>query len=191
MQQAWMQLAVLAITLAISTVTGYICGAILKSLPIAEPMNDDFYEDAGWWNVPDDDEEAPEMADNIERQHDLVLRDALKKVGDAIGRDLITGTKLASLPPTHHALGHTHRQAGTMPKQRARYSANYRFLEGSEHGMDHLFFPDASNPNATRQQQMQGVAPSPYPAVSMSPVNVGGPVMFQQGYRPSSFAGNF
>ena len=175
-----MQLGVTAISLVLGTVTGCLTGVILKSASISEPMNDDFYEDAGWWNVPDDDEEVPEIADTIVRQHDMILRDTLKKVGDSLGLDLITGTKLATLPHTDacHAVGHTNRQVGAMPKLRgARISANNRFLEGSEHGMDNLFFPDTYNPQALKEQQTNGAR-----APSLTPRNAMAHLCYSTGY---------
>ena len=58
------QFAFLIITLIISIGSGVMTGYIIK-LPFAEPMISDFYEDAGAWNVPFDDEESPEQDKDI------------------------------------------------------------------------------------------------------------------------------
>ena len=49
--QGGMQAACTAISLAFGLLAGALTGAIMR-LPCAEPMRDDFYEDAGSWNVP-------------------------------------------------------------------------------------------------------------------------------------------
>ena len=155
-------------------------GAVLKH--VADPMDENFYEDANDWNVPEEYEEMPEFEDAVARainaDRDVTLRDALNRVGKAIGRDLLSGHPDLKMPPRR-----LHLERGA-PKS-GRYSANYRFTEGSMHGpddnlsyhggnvysVDHPLLGSRHHPIATPQPMFHQAMPM----VQMgSPVNYNG-----------------
>ena len=54
--------------------------ALLLKFPFAEPMRESFYEDAGAWNVPFDDEEAPEIEDQMHSDRDVIVAEVREGV---------------------------------------------------------------------------------------------------------------
>lgn len=73
-EQAAFQFYATLISLGFALVTGAISGAILSNVSCAEPMNDSFYEDAGAWNVPDDEDNAVTVFSSSQQPSSAVKR---------------------------------------------------------------------------------------------------------------------
>jgi hypothetical protein len=136
--QGGMQAAVTVISLVFALLAGALTGALMR-LPLAEPMRDDFYEDAGGWNVPFDEEETPEQdsdfAAALEAARESITADVLARLGGGAGGKQGSAAASGAAPPAGgvaFASGSIHGggAGGGAPRQ----SANQRFTEGSTHG---------------------------------------------------------
>lgn len=117
--QGGYQMAMTVISLAFGLLSGAFTGFVLKA-PFADPQNDSFYEDAGSWNVPLEDEETPELAADVSHailaQRNEIVQTVLAQVSKQLGVNI-----KAPLIPV---------PAASAPQGT---SANDRFFEGSVH----------------------------------------------------------
>jgi hypothetical protein len=123
--QGGFQFAATAISFFLAIFCGVIVGFLIR-LPFASPMTDSFYEDAGAWNVPFDEETDTELRDDVVQQ----IEAAKYEIYQQLIRE-IAAAGVAVKPTLVQPV------AVPMPaelRSRPLFSANERFLEGSVRG---------------------------------------------------------
>jgi len=124
--QAGYQAAHTIISCVFGMVWGLIVGKII-TMEFAEPQTNNYYEDAEYWNVPFDDEEIPEINEEMElRQNKMLISilQALKENGIRV-KVPEKETNLEKFKELSFS-GHGNNKEYSI-------SANLRFLEGSVH----------------------------------------------------------